>query len=78
MTNINNSYKRIQSYVPSNNAKNNLKRDFMEQNYKTPTSKPLDTKKELPEKQDLKTRDTAFLKDAARLGVNRQGQFIKK
>ena len=74
---INNSYKRFQGYQNNNVNMNNLKKDYVEQNYKI-NDKPLDNKRELREKCELPKQDNAFLKNASRLGVNGQGRFIKK
>lgn len=73
---INNGYKRFQTYT--NSAKQNtFKQDYMEQNYKI-EKKPLGEKRELETKKDLSKPDTSFLERSTRLGVNSQGNFIKK
>jgi len=73
---INNNYKRFQTYT--NGVKQNtFKQDYIEQNYKV-EKKPLGEKRELETKKDLSKPDTSFLERSTRLGVNSQGQFMKK
>lgn len=74
---LNNSYKRFQGYQNNNGIQQNLKQNYLEQNYKI-DNKPLGEKKELNEKKELPKQDNSFLKNATRLGVNNQGQFVKK
>lgn len=76
---VNNSYKRFQTYSTNaqTNMSNTFKQDFMEQNYKV-EKKSLGEKRELGEKKDLSKPDNLFLERSTRLGVNSQGQFIKK
>ena len=74
---INNNYKRFQGYQNSNVNSNSFKQDFMEQNYKV-EKKPLGEKKDLGEKRELPKQDNSFLERSTRLGINSQGQFIKK
>lgn len=70
MADINNSYKRFQTYS-TNNSQNTFKQDYMEQNYKV-------EKKILGEKRELPKVDNSFIERTARLGINNQGRFIKK
>lgn len=69
---INNNYKRFQSYRTDNKA-NNFKQNYMEQNYQVNHNE----KKELEQKKELSKPDTSFLERSTRLGVN-NGQFFKK
>ena len=75
MGNINNNFRRFQTYK-SINSENGFKRDFMEQNYKV--DKQLEEKNDLEKKHELPKQDNAFLKNASRLSINNKGQFIKK
>ena len=68
---IKNNYKRFQSYQNNSVGNHSLKKDFVEQNYKV-NDKPLGENKELPK------QDNSFLRNASRLGVNNQKQFLKK
>ena len=72
MTSIDNGYKRFQNYQKPVN-KSNLKKDFIEQNYKT--SQMVEKTKENAPK--LGTERTV-LEKATKLGVNRQEQFFRK
>lgn len=77
MSNINNTYKRFQNYQP-NGLENNLRKDFMEQNYKIDKNndKKLDNNSLLKE-QNLREPDKSFLEKSVKLGVNNRG-FVKK
>lgn len=72
---INNNYKRFQSYRTDNKA-NNFKQNYMEQNYQNKQNINND-KKELGQKKELSKPDTSFLERSTKIGVN-NGQFFKK
>jgi len=76
MADINNSYKRFQTYTNSTKG-NTFKQDYMEQNYKV-EKKVLGEKIELGEKKELPKVDSSFIERSVRLGVNNQGNFFKK
>lgn len=76
MADINNSYKRFQSYKNSE-KENTFKQNYMEQNYKV-EKMPLGKKRELCEKRELPKVDSSFIERSIRLGVNNQGNFFKK
>lgn len=76
MADINNSYKRFQTYTNSTKG-NTFKQDYMEQNYKVEKT-VLGEKIELGEKKELPKVDSSFIERTSRLGVNSQGQFFKK
>jgi len=75
MADINNSYKRFQTYTNSSKA-NAFKQDYMEQNYKV-EKKSMDDKREETRK-DLSKPDTSFLQRSTHIGVNNKGSFFKK
>lgn len=76
MADINNNYKRFQTY--RNDVKqNNLRQDYMEQNYKV-EKKSFGEKRDLGEKRELPKVDGSFIERSSRLGINSQGQFFKK
>lgn len=75
---IKNNYKRFQSYQNNNAQENNFYKNYMEQNYKVDTNKNSEKTHELGEKRELSKQDAEFLKNASRLSVNSQGNFIKK
>ena len=77
MMNFNNNYKRFQNYQ-NNGFENNLKKDFVEQNYKVDKKRELGEKKELPAKKELNTPDTSFLEKTTKIGIDSQGQFYRK
>ena len=76
MADINNSYKRFQTYTNSVNN-NTFKQDYMEQNYKV-EKKVLGEKRELGEVKELPKVESSFIERTTRLGVNNQGHFFKK
>lgn len=78
MGDINNNYKRFQSYQGNTVKSNNFKHDYVEQHYKINDNKPLGEKREFGEKRELPKSNNSFLRNASRLGVNKQGQFFKK
>lgn len=76
MADINNNYRRFRTYT--NNAnQNTFKQDFMEQNYKV-EKKVLGEKSKLDERKEFPKVDSSFVERSVRLGINNQGNFIKK
>lgn len=73
---INNNYKRFQTYKSDNKA-NNFKQSYMEQNYQNKQNIN-NEKKELGTKKELSKVDDSFLRRSTRIGINSNGQFFKK
>ena len=76
MADINNNYKRFQTYNVSS-QQNSFRQDYMEQNYKMEKT-PLGEKRELGERKELPKVDSSFIERRVRLDVNNQGRFMKK
>lgn len=76
MADINNNYKRFQTYNASK-QQNTFRQDYMEQNYKV-EKRPIGEKCELGERRELPKVDSSFIERSVRLDVNNQGRFMKK
>ncbi len=76
MTNLNNNYKRFQSYENANNVNNNIKKDYVEMNYNS--NNKLSKPTEIGNKKELPKQDNSFLRSSVRLTVNSNGQFDRR